>query len=115
MKKLVLLSFFVLLKFSFTEKSFARVPANTNELLIQIVDAEPNRNLPTIESALQSLGGISIVGFCNSEKCLMMNVDRTVQPTNDAIFRAIINLGYHPELKTSGTIQQAQDACKDRQ
>ncbi|HET6990995.1 MAG TPA: hypothetical protein VFJ43_06710 [Bacteroidia bacterium] len=114
MKKLVLLCFFIVLKFSLTEKSFARVPANNAELIIEIDDAAPGRNLPDIESALQSLGGVSIVGFCNSEKCLFMNVDRNIQPTNDNIFRAIINLGYHPDLKTSGTIQQAQDACKDR-
>ena len=114
MKKLLLLGIFVLIKFSIPQNSFAKVPPASSELIIMISDAEPNRNLSTIETSLQNLGGITIVGFCNSEKCLFMNVDRTLQPNNDNIFRTIISLGYHPELKTSGSIQQAQEVCKDR-
>jgi hypothetical protein len=114
MKKLLLLGLFLLLKFSIPHNSYARVMANNSELIVMIPDAEPNRNLGTIEASLQALGGVTIVDFCNSEKCLFLNVDRTVQPANDNILHAIINLGFHPDLKISGTIQQAQEACKDR-
>ena len=115
MKKILLICFLVFLKFSFAEKTFSRVPSNVVEMIIEIPEAQPDRNLADITSALQNLGGISVAGFCNSEKCIFLNVDRSLQPANDPIMRAITNLGYHPQLKTSGTIQQAQDACKDRQ
>jgi hypothetical protein len=115
MKKLLLICLLVFLKFSFAENSFSRVPSNITEMIIEIPEAQPDRNVTEITSALQSLGGITVVGFCNSEKCIFLNVDRSLQPADDPIMRAITNLGYHPELKTSGTIQQAQDACKDRQ
>jgi hypothetical protein len=115
MKYFLLISFFLLIKFSFPSNSLAAERINNiDELIIQVPDAAPNRNVDIIETALINLGGVNVVSFCNSQKCFCLNVDRNIQPTNDNIIRAVANLGYQLEVKTSGSIQEAQADCKDR-
>ena len=115
MKHLLLIAIFLLLKFSFPATSLAAEKiSNIQELIIMVPDAAPNRNVDVIETALINLGGVNVLSFCNSQKCFCLNVDRNIQPDNENIARAIINLGYNLEIKTSGTIAEAQADCKDR-
>jgi hypothetical protein len=96
------------------QDSFATPPADTEELILMVPTAEPNRNAPAIESALNNLGGVTVVGFCNSQKCFYINVDRHTQPDNRIIIEAITDLGHQVEVKQNGTIAEAQANCKDR-
>jgi hypothetical protein len=112
-KKLLLCFFlFILAVGNFaTQKASA---AQIDELIIMVPDAEKGRNDRAIKNALLSIPGVDVVGYCNSQKCFYLHVDRTLQPNNDNIFTAIRSLGYGMDLKLEGTIQQAQSNCTDR-
>ncbi len=114
MNKKLLLCFFL---FTIAVGNFATQKANAaqiDELIIMVPDAETGRNDRTIKTALASIPGVEVVGYCNSQKCFYLHVDRTLQPTNDNIFTAVRSLGYGMDLKLEGTIQQAQANCTDR-
>ena len=99
---------------TFIDKSHAWNIVQIDELIVMIPDAESGRNDKTITIALSSIAGVEVVGYCNSQKCFYLHVDRSLQPTNDNIFTAIRGLGYGMDLKLEGTIQEAQANCADR-
>lgn len=85
-----------------------------DELIIMIPDAAGGRNDKTISNELAAIPGVEVVGFCNTQKCFYLHVDRTQQPDNANIIDAIRRLGMQMEIKISGTIQEAQNNCADR-
>lgn len=94
--------------------SRAMAVVQTEELIIMVPDAETGRNDVQIKNALTELAGVQVVGYCNTQKCFYLNVDRSLQPDNQNIISAIRELGYSMEIKISGTIQEAQSNCADR-
>ena len=92
----------------------AKAVMAVDELIIMVPDAEAGRNDRTISTALTSIPGVEVVGYCNSQKCFYLHVDRTQQPDNRNILTALRGLGYGMDIKTSGTIQEAQSNCADR-
>lgn len=114
MVKRLLFALVVLVIFagSFTSSSKALM-LQVDELIIMVPEAEAGRNDRRISDALTAIPGVEVVGFCNSQKCFYMNIDRTQQPDNQNILTAIRSLGYGMEIKISGTIQEAQNNCAD--
>lgn len=113
--KHILLSLLVVLTLGISaHRTLAFSAGNTQELIIMVPDAEPGRNTPEIQDALNNLAGVTVVGFCNSQKCFYLHVDRHDQPTDRNIIDAVTALGHQVEVKQNGTIDEAQANCKDR-
>ena len=116
MIKKATLPFFVLLVLSgfFIKSTQAFLPLTIDEVIIMVPEAESGRNDKAIKIALESLPGVVVVDYCNSQKCFYMQVDRSQQPDDKNIINTILEMNFHIQFKLESTIQQAQSNCADR-
>lgn len=115
MIKKLLLPFFALVVATSLLAPASHALLQVDELIIMVPEAQSGRNDRTISDALRAVPGVEVVGYCNSQKCFYLQVDRSQQPDDKNIIMAITALRYTPEVKVSGTIQQAQTNCADPQ
>ena len=115
MTRKLLFALCIALACAFSVSSVSRAQLQqVEELIIMIPDAESGRNDHRITNALTSIPGVEVVGYCNSQKCFFLHIDRDQQPDNRNVINTIRSLGYGMEIKISGTIQEAQNNCADR-
>ncbi|MDQ3046461.1 MAG: hypothetical protein M3R27_02860 [Bacteroidota bacterium] len=55
------------------------------ELVIQVPGADEGRSVPQIKTDLLALGGIQFVDYCESLKCFLLKIDRSVHASNQQV------------------------------
>ena len=84
------------------------------ELMIEVPQLDSSRTLDPLKTNLIALGGVQFADYCDSEKLLMLNVDRNIQADDKNILNVLAAAGLSAYVKNDGTIAKAQQNCKDR-
>lgn len=84
-----------------------------NELLIQFPRID-DKTYPQIRSVIASIPGVTVDGYCATNQIFVLNIDRTIQPGDEAIFAAL-KTGDCGEyyVKTGATAANVYAACSD--
>jgi hypothetical protein len=85
---------------------------STDELIIQVPGIS-EKNFEEVLRALTSLNGISYSGFCISEKCFFLVVDRAVSPDNTDLTTKIKSLQLDFDVKEGVAINKAINNCTE--
>lgn len=89
----------------------AQLIAPNNQELIVFVKQTDEKNFQSIKQGLINAGGISLVGYCDSQHMFYVLVDRNRHADDlflESLFRSM-NMTY--EIKTGATIAQARAGC----
>lgn len=83
----------------------------TEELLLQSPGVHQERNLDGIINELETLGGISYVGFCPNQNIILLRVDRKIQHDDKLIMETFTQKKLEIHIKGSATHAQVIAAC----
>lgn len=89
----------------------AQLVAPNNQELIVFVKQTDEKNFENIKQGLINAGGISLVGYCDSQHMFYVLVDRNRHADDlflESIFR---NMNMTYEIKIGASIAQAQSGC----
>jgi hypothetical protein len=84
---------------------------NNSELIIQAPGVN-EKNFTSVKQQLASINGVSLSGFCNSEKFFLLTIDRNILPDNSSIEVVFRNSQLEYFYK-EGTVSEAIANCKD--
>ena len=82
----------------------------SEELILQSPGVHAERNLGSIVSELETLGGITYVGFCQNQNVILLRVNRKIQPNDKPILEAFTQKLLEIHVKT-GTFTEVIAAC----
>jgi L-fucose isomerase-like protein len=109
-KQLLLFVSFVLM----ARLSFAQ--ANYKDLILGIPECEQKvLRWEQIKTALKTLNGVKIVGFCSRHDVIVLSVNRDIHSTNQAIFDKIkeVNQSYRIFEKVATREEMLQDCYEE--
>ena len=86
---------------------------NYQDLIIRIPELFAQRNLVATKTELVNLGGIQYVNFCQSNKMLLLRIDRNIHLTDEPVMTVLKTRGLTYEIKQGATIAQVMSLCTD--
>jgi len=93
--------------------SFARAEGPPVEMVIHFNDLSV-KDVPSVQSTLQSVPGITVVGYCTKLEVFMITYDTDLYSNHDYVLRAIVqsNENYKPVAMNDASHAQVQSNCQ---
>ncbi len=90
-------------------------PATPPELILGIPECyQKVTEWNKVKSALNMLSGVQVKAFCSAHDCILLQIDRNLQPSNQAIFDKIKEVNTNFQIfEKQGSWDELARACQD--
>lgn len=114
MKLPYFLSLFMALTITFCSQAQSS-PTTPPELILGIPECyQKVTEWNKVKSALNTLSGVQVKAFCSMHDCILLQVDRNLQPNNQAIFDKIKEINTNFRIfEKQGSWDELARACQD--
>lgn len=112
MKKINLLLFFFLIGI-FQNNSFAQTPSASNQEVVLEVSTVTSKNYNEVKTSLNGISGVTLLAYCEQNKCFLLSYNPTVIESTDQIEKVIqqLNPSYKTKIKTNIKVDDLIDQC----
>lgn len=115
MKKINFSLFFFLFVFIFFQnKSFGQSPSALGQEVVLEVSTVTSKNYNEVKSALSGMAGITLLAYCEENKCFLLSYNPSTIESTDYIEKTVQQLhpSYKTKIKRNITVNEMIGSCK---